>query len=321
MFLLNGRKLLAKVAENWPVKVLSIVFALVLFIFHRMSTLEDRFFSVSLNVEMNGNLIPSSPYPRMIRLSLRGDANSIYPILEDDIEAYIDLTKYSETGTYRAPVQIRKKGTALGVEPLEIGVDPLEISLELDYRVSKYVPLTPNMRGYPEQGYELISYTLNPTQMLVEGPMNIMNGISELLTDFIELDGRTEDFSVMVNILNRDPLMMIRGNGMTEFRGFVREFIILRNFEDVPVAISGLDERFRAEPEINSVNIRFEGAQQGLENYTLRDQFLFLDCSEIEDPGVYVLPVKAVDSPGLNLVRIEPEKITVHISLASGEEP
>jgi hypothetical protein len=321
MSLLNGRKLLAKVAENWPVKVLSIAFALVLFIFHRMSTLEERFFSVPLNVEMSGSLIPSSSYPRMIRLSLRGDANSIYPILEDDIEAYIDLAKYSETGTYRAPVQIRKKGTALGVEPLEIGVDPLEISLELDYRVSKYVPLTPNMRGYPEQGYELISYTLNPTQMLVEGPMNIMSGVSELLTDFIELDGRTEDFSVVVNILNRDPLMMIRGSGMTEFRGFVREFIILRNFENVPVAINGLDERFSAEPEIRSVNLRFEGAQQGLENYTLQDQFLFLDCSEIEEPGTYVLPVKAAASPGLNLVRIEPEKITIHVSSVSGEEP
>jgi YbbR domain-containing protein len=313
--------LLAKIAENWPAKVLSIASALVIFIFHRMSTLEERFFSIPLDVEISENLIPASSYIRMVRVNLRGDANSIYPIMEDDIEAYIDLSKYTETGTYRTPVQIRKKGTALGVEPLEIGVDPLEISLELDHRVSKYVPLTPNMRGYPGQGYELVSYALNPTQVAVEGPMKVMDNLSELLTDFIELDGRTEDFSVMVNILNRDPLMIIRGNGMTEFRGFVRELIILRNFENVPVAVRNLDEQFRAEPEIDSVNLRFEGAQQRLENYTIQNEFLSVDCSGIEEPGTYVLSVTAAASPGLNLVRIEPEKITVHISPVADSEP
>jgi hypothetical protein len=82
--LLNGRKLLIKVVENWPVKVLSIALAIILFVFHRMSVLEDRFFSVPLKVETAGTLIPASPYPRMVRVSLRGDANSIYPILEDD---------------------------------------------------------------------------------------------------------------------------------------------------------------------------------------------------------------------------------------------
>jgi hypothetical protein len=321
MFLLNSRKFIARTAENWPAKVLSVAFALILFVFHRMSSLEERFFSVPLDVETHETLIPSSSYIRMVRLTLRGDANSIYPILEDDIEAYVDLSKYTEKGSYRAPVQIRKKGTALGVEPLEIGVDPLEISLELDHRASKYVPLTPNMRGYPEPGYEMVSYTLNPTQVVIDGPLHIIDGVSELLTDFIELDGRTEDFSAMVTILNRDPLMVIRGNGMTEFRGFIRELIIIKNFDKVPVSVKDLDERFNAVQEIDAVSLRIEGGRQRLENYILEDQFLFLDCSAVDEPGIYILPVRAPPLPGLNLVRIDPENITVHISPAAGEAP
>ena len=112
--MLNGRKLLARAAENWPAKVLSIALAIILFVFHRMSMLEDRFFSVPLNLEINSNLVPASSYPRMVRVSLRGDANSIYPILEDDIEAYLDLTRYTDRGHYRAPVQVRKKVPPLG---------------------------------------------------------------------------------------------------------------------------------------------------------------------------------------------------------------
>ncbi|MDR3139322.1 MAG: hypothetical protein LBT95_06570 [Treponema sp.] len=318
---MNSGKLLARIAENWPAKVLSVAFALILFVFHRMDTLEERFFSVPLNVELGGDLIPSSSYVRMVRLTLRGDANGIYPVSEDDVEAYIDLAKYTETGTYQVPVQIRKKGTALGIEPLEIGVDPMEISLELDRRLSKYVPLAPNIRGYPDPGYELVSYTLNPTQVTVEGPLKLVDTISELRTDFIELDGRTEDFSVTVNILNRDPLIVIRGNGMTEFRGFVREHIILRNIEKVPVMLKGLDNQFRADLERNTVDLRLEGARQKLENYVPAEGLLFVDCSAITGPGAYTLPVTAVPNPDFTLVRIEPERLTVHISLIPGEEP
>jgi YbbR domain-containing protein len=215
------RKFLVKTAENWPAKVLSIALALLLFIFHRMSNLADRFFSVPLNVEAQGNMIPSSPYPRTIRINLRGDAAAVNSILEDDIEAYVNLTRFETLGHYRAPVMIRRKGTALGVEPLEINVEPMELAIALDHKISKYVPLTANLRGQVEEGYVLSSFSLNPTQVVIDGPAELMESVKELTTDYIDLNGRTGDFSVMVNVLNQDPLLMIQGSGVTEFRGFV----------------------------------------------------------------------------------------------------
>ncbi|MDR0316088.1 MAG: hypothetical protein LBH97_04225 [Treponema sp.] len=131
---MNIRKLLTRAVENWPAKVLSIALAFIIFIFHRMNTLETRFFSIPLSVETSSTLIPAGDYPQIIRVSLRGDTGSIYTISEGDIEVYIDLTKYENEGLYRAPVQIRKKGNALGVEPLEISVEPMEISLRLDQK-------------------------------------------------------------------------------------------------------------------------------------------------------------------------------------------
>jgi len=40
---------------------------------------------------------------------LRGEKNNIFQILEEDIEAYIDLSKYASEDTHKIPVQIRKK--------------------------------------------------------------------------------------------------------------------------------------------------------------------------------------------------------------------
>jgi YbbR domain-containing protein len=318
MFLRNskGRKFLARVAENWPAKVLSVALAIILFMFHRMSTLEDRFFSAPLNVELDSALIPASPYTRMIRVSLRGEANSIFPILEDDIETYIDLKKYREEGWYRVPVQVRKKGTALGIEPLEISVDPMEISLHLDHKVSKYVPLTVNLQGSLQSGYDLVSYTLVPAEVVVDGPMNAVGAVSELYTDFIDLEGRNGDFSVSVGIMNRDPLLVIRGSGMTEFRGFVRKPVPVRNFEEVPIMVNGLNERFRAELDTRTGSVRIEGEQEYLDSFTPSLSFLSVDCSTLSHEGVYVLSLTAELPQDLNLVRIEPEEITVSIRLA-----
>ncbi|WP_223292735.1 CdaR family protein [Breznakiella homolactica] len=317
---MNGRKFFEKAVENWPAKVLSVALALVLFVFHEMSMLEDRFFSVPLKIETNGNLVPSSSYPRMIRVSLRGEANSIYPILEDDIEVYVDLTKYNDPGFYKAPIQIRKKGTAVGVDPLEINVDPLEIAVGLDQKLSKYVPLTPSFRGYLETGYELVSYTMDPSQVEIEGPQGIINGITELPTDYIELNGRHENFTTTVRVLNRDPLMMIRGSGTVEFRGFIQELIMLKNFDNLLIGITGLNDKFLASPEVSVGSVRLEGGQNRLEDYIPWGAIMTLDCANIDEPGTYSIPVQVTVPPLFTVVRYDPQEVIVEIIPSEHED-
>jgi YbbR domain-containing protein len=321
MFSLNNSKFLARVAENWPAKVLSIALAIILFVFHRMSTLEDRFFSVPLSVELHASMVPSSPYTRIVRVSLRGEATSIYPILEDDIEAYIDLKQYDAPGQYRAPVLIRKKGTALGVEPLEISVDPIEVSLALDHKLSKYVSVTVNLRGNVQEGHDLVSYTLTPAQAVVDGPLSILGNISELQTDVIDLEGRNENFSLAVNILNRDPLLVIRGSGMVEFHGFIQRSVPVRNFSDLPIIPEGLGEGLSAEPDIRTGSVRLEGPQNELDIFIPPPDFLFADLGGVTAPGAVTVPVHVRLPSGLTLARQEPGEVVFTVSPAVEETP
>jgi YbbR domain-containing protein len=207
------------------------------------------------------------------------------------------------------------------VEPLEIGVDPLEISLSLDHRISKFVPLAANFRGRLDSGYNLSFYTLNPTQAIIDGPSGLISNISELHTDFIDLDGRTGDFSLMVNILNRDPLIVIRGNGITEFRGFISRIVPVRNIADIPIRLTGLDEGLVGESEIRAGSIHLEGGnQEELDRFTLPLDFLYADCSEIKEPGTYTLTVLSPPVPDLTMT-IDPPEVVVHILPREEETP
>ncbi|MDR2095778.1 MAG: hypothetical protein LBP76_09720 [Treponema sp.] len=310
---MDSRKLLAKAAANWPAKVCSIALALLIFVFHRLSNLQNRFISVPLQIERSGNLIPSSSYTRMIQVTLRGDSN-IFSVLEDDIEAYIDFSQYTSQGFYRAPVQINKKGTALKVDPLEISIDPMEIALELDHKISKLVPLRPAIRDAPQEGYELVSYSMTPTQVQIDGPSNVMQAISELSTDYIELDGRNADFTVVVNILNRDPLVVIRGNGTTEFRGIIREKIVSQSFERLPIAITGLDPALDATLGVRNGSIELEGSQLEIHDYTPAAGILQVDLSQIKEPGTYPIPVMIGDTAGFTLIKYSPETVEVRVN-------
>jgi len=218
---LNRTRLFKRIIEKWPVKVLSLAAAVIIAIFYRMSSLETRFFTVPLLIESSDTFLPANSFPRSVKISVRGETEKIQPILAEDIEAYIDLGRYANEGSYRVPVQIRKKGRALGIEPLEVSVIPVDIPLLLEHKMTRNVSVFPVIRGSAAEGYELTGQSLTPASVIVEGPRSLIDSHFKFNTETIDLDGRYEDFFIMVNIKNDNPLLSIHGSNILEFRGSI----------------------------------------------------------------------------------------------------
>jgi len=313
-------KFFARAVENWPAKVLSLALAIILLIYHRMSLLDTRVFYTPVVVEQLSAMMPSNSYPRIVKVTLKGESQNLNSILEEDIEAYVNLKEINNPGTYNVPVQWRKKGTAQGVEPLQISVDPMEITFSLDHKISKFVPIAVNFTGQVEAGYNMNSYSIEPNQVVVEGPAAVMGNLSELYTDYIDLSARISDFSVSTAILHNDPLIVIRGDGNVTFSASISQIIAVRNIANVPIAITGLDEQFSGELVTKAANIHIEGYNRdAVESFTPPYGFLKVDCSQISESGEYVLGVLAGSAAGLSF-RVEPREATIQISPAGEEE-
>jgi YbbR domain-containing protein len=217
---------MASVSRNWPAKVISLSVAIVLFVFHRMNSLQERSVFVPLAVEGTELMMPASDWPPVVRLIIRGRPDAVVNVLDSDLEAYVDLSRYNERALVRVPVEVRKKGTALSVEGLEISVDPAEISLQVDRRVTKAVPIHARFRGRLAVGYEMTGGTLTPAEATIEGPEEAVNKTSEINTSEIDLGGRNASFTVIVRLDNYDNLLQIQGPGTAEFKGDVRRRFI-----------------------------------------------------------------------------------------------
>jgi YbbR domain-containing protein len=313
---LNTRKLIISLTENWPAKVLSVALALILFVFHEMSTLTTRTIIVPLTVETNSALTPGSAYPRSVKVKLRGESDGVKSILDNDIEAYLDLGRHESEGQYRAPVQIRRKGSALVPESLEITVNPLELSVNLDKRINKTLPLAASIQGNAAAGFELAAYSVSPPVIVISGPSRILESINDIKTDPIDLEGRKNDFNVMVNIANPNPLLIsIRGDAYAEFQCVIRPSVPVRNIDGIAIDLTGLDQGFESDLGGRTGSVRLEARQSLLDSFSVQPGFLSVDCSGITGPGTYTLPVSVNLPDGFILIRHEPEEVSLTITL------
>jgi len=250
--LLNNTKLFLKITEKWPVKVLSLAVALIIFVFYRMTTTtEERSFRVPLLLESNERFTPvSSLADTTVNLSLKGEKATL--ISEKDVEAYIDLSKYTKEGTYKVPIQTRRKGSDIGVEPLEIKVSPIEIQLQLEEKISRSIPVFPVFEGTIAQDYELTGWSIFPETVTAEGSRRALDSQNEFNTDAIDLEGRFEDIAIYVKI-NTNPSINIRTSNIVEFRGTVRR---IEREEPIPDSVF-------AEEDYDEVEIEIEAGDDG----------------------------------------------------------
>jgi YbbR domain-containing protein len=277
--------------SDWPAKVLSIAGAIALFFFYQFNRLEERPLSVPLRVEVNNELVPASQYPRTVRLVVRGESNAIFSILEEDLQASIDLGPYRNAGIVRVPVLVEKRGSALGIDPLEISVEPPEIALSIEPRVERDIHVVPSFRGYLEPGYELAGFKLEPSKIEVAGPASLMEEIDDVATEPIELTGRSENFTVRTSLSARNPLLFFLTSDTFVFTAEIRKTLVYRIFKDLSVSFTGLTEGLSVREPEPAGSARVAASSVELDGFVPADGVLEADLSRITQPGVYSVPV------------------------------
>ncbi|MFW5786256.1 MAG: YbbR-like domain-containing protein [bacterium] len=316
---MNSRRFFAHIVRNWPAKVISIAAAVVLVVFYNISRLDDRFFTVPLEVSVDDEFIAASAVPTDVRLRLRGEPEVIDGIREDDVRAVVDFTDHDSPGTYAEPVRIRKIGSALDAAPVEIRVEPAQVEMELAVRATKSVDVEPTIQGFAPTGYHLSQYQVSPSTVEIEGPEEVVNGIELVRTEEIELSGREEDFTVRVRLRQPEPLIEFPGGSIVEFRGIIEETVVLRTIEPVEIVLLDLDPDLRLISELPGGLVRVQARQVELEEVSPSQVQIVADASEVDGPGTYTLDARPSVPRGLVVLRYEPTTVEVEVASTNAQ--
>ncbi|MBA7697532.1 hypothetical protein ES703_106199 [subsurface metagenome] len=299
--------------------IISLTAAVIIFLFYRINTMEERFFSAPLKVKSPPDMAIANPYPSSVRITLRGEADSIFHILDEDIEVLADFDRYETEGEYRVPLRVVRKGTALNIEPLEIKVEPPDIMFTLELKMEKSVDVAPVIKGIPAHGYELVQYSITPRMVEIAGPRSLVQRINGLMSEEIDLSGRTEDFSERVRIGLDSSFVHLTGATEVRFRGIIREAEIIKTFEPIALISIDLSPSLKLSATLPSGSIKLQGGQNAIEQLTLDQLRVVVDCGNITLPGEYILNPEPDTPLGYVVLKYLPRQLSLTFVQAPGE--
>lgn len=311
---MTGRRRITRaLLSDLPVKVICLTAAVILFLFHRVNTLTERFFSVPLEVTTPSGLAIANAYPKSVRITLRGAEEAIYPILEEDVDAEANLENRKSPGVYRAQVRITRKGTAANVEPLEIKVDPQEIAFTLEPAAERRVSVQPDLRGAPAYGFEVSQSSVTPLTVMVRGARSRVQALASLPTEPIDLTGRTESFATRAKVLAPSALVRIVGDASVDFHATISEATAARIFEGVPMESANLSSHLMLRSPLPLGTVQLQGPQLALDAVRPDNVKLLLDFSTLRKAGQYTAHPRPDAPAGFLVLDWSPRDVTVEL--------
>jgi len=97
-------KYLQNMLYHWPTKVISLVFAVCIYLFIQYSTTGARVVTIPLDVQLPSGYEAMSLVPKSVEVEIRGNDDVIYLIDPNSIMASLNFTYVQSEGIASAPV-------------------------------------------------------------------------------------------------------------------------------------------------------------------------------------------------------------------------
>lgn len=310
---MNTKHLLDKILDKWPAKVVCLVIAIFLYFFHQASLIDSKTFVVPLQIEENGIVMHVGSVPSSVAVVVRTSDEIIKSVLATDIKASVSLDTITTKGSYTLPVKITLSENLMAYDPFEVRLKDDTITIDVDKKVSKYLPMAPSIVGEVAHGYEIDSVNISPSTIEIFGPESIVNAIDKIYTTRINVSNAETNFSTETSYQKTNKLISIIDEENFRATISVKPVIMERDFTEIPVEILNLDKELEISGELPLVSIKLSGSMPVLEDYILSKHAVQVNLRDIDEPGTYELPLRYVLPSNLNLIEKSDDELTLTI--------
>src|SRR5215470_6512151 len=152
--------------HNWPLKIVSFVLALMLW----MAVANQASSEIGLEVPLEYRNIPrrleiTGDMTNTVQVRLRGSSSLIKDITAKDVSTTIDLGKMT-SGEKIVPLSPQNVQAPFGAEVIR--VNPSSVRFDLERTITKTIPVEPKIEL--ADGYEPAKVEVSPPQVQIEGP-------------------------------------------------------------------------------------------------------------------------------------------------------
>jgi YbbR domain-containing protein len=229
--------MLDRVLSNWPLKLLSMALAFAIWVSVTGETRVVQDFQVPVAIAVPGELILASTLPNTATVRLRGSEGMMRRVDRLPMVLSVDLTDADEGNQ---DVQLSRsilEGIPRGLE-VEF-IDPDRLSLALDRRLRRQLPVEPVFLGQPPDGFIKYGSSSDPEFLVVEGPVSELESVEVIHTNGILLDRRRSPFTVQVSVAPEGEFVRVLDPSTVQVRVDVDASPVEKSFEDLPIFVTG----------------------------------------------------------------------------------
>jgi YbbR domain-containing protein len=192
-----------------------------------------------------------------------------------------------------------------------IRVNPAYLTLSIDRRLKKKVPVKVSVSGKPAGSFFVNDLLAKPSEIVLCGPETVVGSVDEILTKAIDISGRSESFKKEIALDLAQGVQVCSSSAIIMAEVYFAKKIVTRRFADILVEGKNTPFEFSISPRTLTIDIK--GPQNVIAKLQPQNDIrVFVELQDLK-PGVYVrrasisLPVKTT------LVNVEPKLFTVKI--------
>lgn len=307
----NKNRFLSLFTDEWQLKIAALVGAVFTWFFYDMISLEERYLTVPLEVSINETVAPLRSYPEAVKLTVRGREEDIYLFSDEDFRAFADFSAYDVPGRYAVPISVQSLRSAELLNDIQIDTDPKFLDLAFDWKVTKQVEVTADLKGFPASGFEVAEVRVEPAFVEISAPESVAAPIETVSTIPIPIDGSRNSFSVLAEVAIDDKTVSFTGDPIVRLYVTVSEVYIEKTFEPLPIelnhSLSG--GTLSITPQTGSLSL--SGRQLLMDGLSAADVSLKVDLPELVPGESVELPVVPSVPEGTTVLQQTPQTVTV----------
>lgn len=205
--------------ENWTLKLISLIFAVLLWFFIMGERRLEVGYRVPLELQnLPRELMVANEVPSMVDVRISGPRTLLMKVSPNDISITVDLS-----GLRPGLTSFRRLDERLNL-PSGLRVtrlSPSFVDLRLERIQQKDVPVKISLTGEPLTGFQIGSIRAVPDQVTIEGAESELKNVTDVTTEEVDLSGVNSSFSLIVPLTHRGSYSWFKNEKTTEIQVFI----------------------------------------------------------------------------------------------------
>lgn len=271
---------------------------------------------IPVEVKYKGKLqdgyVKGVPKIRPSEIIVTGPSKSITKIESAVVE--LDLKGVSENIETALPIKLYDKQEKEILDDVNIAPSKT-VDVKLPVIPTKEVKVEADFQGSLKDGYEIDKVVVQPSTVRIAGNGQVLDGIDFIKALPINLEGRSDDFSVTVKPVVPDNVFLVDEEETVTITVSVKEKEIERDFETDRIEYRNLGDNLEiVQGGQVKIKVIVLGKQSEVDSIMPDDIKLFVDLGGLEAGVHRNLKVNIDAIPRVQILNINPEAINIELA-------